>query len=95
MHRIFGRSATSALISAVLAVAMLCAPLSAAAVPTTAKIRAKQAEAHLDEAVTQVAEDNVVTAGRCHRVKGQRPGCTREGMGESVAGARPGAREWR
>jgi hypothetical protein len=56
---------------------------------------AKQAEAHLDEAVTQVAEDNIVTAGRYHGVKGQRPDCTREGMGESVAGARPRARERR
>jgi peptidoglycan hydrolase CwlO-like protein len=45
VHRTFGRSATSAFISAALAVALVCVPLSAIAAPSTAKIRAKKAEA--------------------------------------------------
>ena len=45
MHRTFGRSATSAFVSATLAVALVCVPLSAIAAPSTAKIRAEKAEA--------------------------------------------------
>jgi cell wall-associated NlpC family hydrolase len=45
VHRTFGRSARSAFISAALAAALVCVPLSAIAAPSTAKIRAKKAEA--------------------------------------------------
>jgi len=45
VHRTFGRTATSAFMSAALVIALVCAPLTAAGASSTAKIRAKKAEA--------------------------------------------------